>query len=146
LNYACGEWIAGLQRLRTIGWNVWGYEPFLNPERCPLGAAQGLVDRLDAIGSTHFDGIFTHNYLEHPQDPVAFFAALNELLKPGGRMVHSTPCFELMYDASPFHLYFFLGRSFDALCEKTGFAVVERLESDRGEPDAFTAIARCRKR
>ena len=60
-------------------------------------------------------------------------------------MAHSTPCFELRYDASPFHLSFFVGRSFETLCAETGFAVVERLESDRGDPGSFVAIARRRK-
>lgn len=145
LNYACGEWIAGVQRLRSIGWNVWGYEPYLNAARCPPDRAAGLVDQIETTGETAFDGIFTHNFLEHPQDPRAFFAELHRLLKPGGVMVHSTPCFELRFDGSPFHLYFFVGRSFDALCGATGFDVVERLESDRDDPDAFAALARCRK-
>ena len=145
MNYACGEWLAGVQRLRSIGWNVWGYEPYLNVARCRPNRAAGLVGRIEDTGTSAFDGIFTHNFLEHPQEPRAFFAELHGLLRPGGTMVHSTPCFELRFDASPFHLYFFVGRSFETLCTGTGFAVVERLESDRDDPGSFVAIARCRK-
>jgi len=145
LNYACGEWISGLQRLRSIGWNVWGYEPHLNAGRCPPDPSLGLVDRIEATGTAVFDGIFTHNFLEHPQDPRAFFSELRALLKPGGLVAHSTPCFELRFDGSPFHLYFFVGRSFEALCRATGFTVLERLESDRDDPDSFAALARCRR-
>ena len=145
MNYASGEWLAGVRRLRAIGWNVWGYEPHLNTVRCRPDRASGLVDRIEDTGTTAFDGIFTHNFLEHPQNPRAFFTDLHGLLKPGGAMVHSTPCFELRFDASPFHLYFFVGRSFATLCAGTGFDVVERLESDREDPGSFVAIARCRK-
>jgi SAM-dependent methyltransferase len=145
MNYACGEWLAGVQRLRSVGWNVWGYEPYLNASRCRPDCAAGLVDRIEDTGTTQFDGIFTHNFLEHPQDPRTFFAELHRLLKPGGAMAHSTPCFELRYDASPFHLYFFVGRSFETLCARTGFVVVERLESDRDDPASFVIVARCRR-
>jgi 2-polyprenyl-3-methyl-5-hydroxy-6-metoxy-1,4-benzoquinol methylase len=106
------------------------------------GSVKGTLD-LGAL--TQFDGIFTHNFLEHPQDPRTFFAELHRLLKPGGAMAHSTPCFELRYDASPFHLYFFVGRSFETLCARTGFVVVERLESDRDDPASFVIVARCRR-
>jgi len=122
LNYACGLWTRGASRLTDAGWDVWGYEPYItqfHPRISPT------------VPEGPFDGLFSHNFLEHPQDPRVFLSACHALLKPGGRMAHSTPCYEYLFERSPVHLYFFVGGSVSALCEATGFRVINDVAQDR---------------
>ena len=53
-----------------------------------------------------FDAVFTHNYIEHVQNPVQFFRECRALIKANGTMAHSSPCYQYLYEASPFHLFF----------------------------------------
>lgn len=128
LNYACGDWTAGCERLRALGWQVWGYEPF---QRVASPAI-----RTDAIGdaATRYDGLMSHNYVEHVQDPVAFFRTCHGLLKPGGVMAHSSACFDYVFEVSPFHLFFYCGRAVERVAERTGFRVRAEYRVDQEYP------------
>lgn len=128
LNYGCGSWARGLTRLQDAGWDVWGYEPHLEQHH-------PRISRTRPEGP--FDGLLTHNFLEHPQDPRAFFAECASLLKPGALMAHSTPCYEYLFEASPFHLFFFVGTSVQALADGAGFAVVGDVSQDRNDTGAY---------
>ena len=126
LNYACGSWQTGIDRLLNAGWNVVGYEPYL-----PYQHAR-IATQLDALEQPLFDGIFTHNFLEHPLSIRASFKQFHQLLKADGLMAHSTPCYNYIFEESPFHLYFFTGRSIEALCEQTGFEQLQCFRQDTG--------------
>ncbi len=54
----------------------------------------------------------------------AQFRQFRALLKPGGRMVHATPCYEWLYAYTRFHVFFALGDSIEALAQRTGFRVI----------------------
>jgi len=41
-------------------------------------------------------------------------------------MIHSTPCYQYAYEYSRWHLYFFVGKSIDFLCEKSGLEIETR--------------------
>jgi 2-polyprenyl-3-methyl-5-hydroxy-6-metoxy-1,4-benzoquinol methylase len=108
---------------------VWGYEPSVPPQ------SPFIAGCLDSI-SAKFDAIFSNNVVEHLRDPVADFKVMASYLRPGGVMVHATPCFELRYENTRFHTAFYLGRSVEVIAERAGLRVVDR-ERD-GEYESVT--------
>lgn len=115
LNFGCGRWSKTTSILRSEGYRIRDYDPYAGPQD-----AQG------DLSEKKFDGIFSHNVLEHVQDLVATFRMFSCLLKPEGVMAHSTPCYDYAFAMSQFHLYFLAGQSVERLCRKTGFELVVR--------------------
>jgi 2-polyprenyl-3-methyl-5-hydroxy-6-metoxy-1,4-benzoquinol methylase len=100
--------------LRQQGFEVWGYEPTA-PE-----TGNFVVKSRQEI-SARFDGIFSNNVIEHFRAPVEQFADFKAILKPGGVMAHSSPCYEYSHDYTRFHTLFLTGRSPFVLAERAGF-------------------------
>jgi len=95
LDFGCGgEWSEAISRLRQDGWNIYGFEPSASH------SSEFVFSSWEEIEHKQFDGIFSHNLLEHLFDPVAITRKLSHLLGPDGRIVHATPCFEYKYDYS----------------------------------------------
>jgi len=111
-----GAWNRTVRSLRDRGWDVWGYEPGIEQ-------TADFVVKTRAEISARFDGIFSHNVIEHFRKPVEQFLDFASILKPGGAMAHSSPCYEYKYAFSRFHTLFLLGRSPFVLAERTGFKV-----------------------
>ena len=128
LNYACGDWSRGVAHLRGLGWRVWGYEPF-QPVR-----SRGIVRDLGDCPGIPVDGVMTHNYIEHVQDPLAFFGECAALLVEGGVMAHSSSCYEYVCETSPFHLFFYCGDAVDRLAKRGGFTLVGDHRADVDVP------------
>jgi SAM-dependent methyltransferase len=124
LNWGCGVWAGTIDRLRSDGYDVWGYEPAVPSDSPYVVAREGEITAL-------FDAIFSHNVLEHFADPVHEFRRMRSHLKPGGLMVHASPCYKLVHEDTRFHLAFFLGRSVEVLAARTDFEILER--EDDGE-------------
>lgn len=118
LNWGCGAWSKTIDALRRDGWDVWGFEP-------SASVSGQHVAKSRAELSTLFDGIFSNNVIEHFRDPVAQFREFHSRLKEGGKMAHSSPCFEYAYSFTRFHSLFLLGRSPYVLAKKTGFRVTD---------------------
>ncbi len=95
LNYACGDWDEGIGRLRALGWDVSGYEPF------QVNQSEWIFADSAKLGEGCFDGIFTNNYIEHIRDLPEFFDLMSKLTVPGGSMAHTTPCYRYVYEGSP---------------------------------------------
>ncbi len=133
LNWGCGAWAETIDVLRGEGHDVWGYEPVAKTENPHVVAS---VDEISA----KFDGIFSNNVIEHFGDPVGEFRRLRGFLKPGAVMVHASPCYELLYENTRFHLAFFLGRSADALAARSGFEVESRDRDGEYMHVAFRAV------
>jgi hypothetical protein len=122
LDWGCGgAWSPTLSKLRDEGWDVWGYEPSAEI------ASDFVVNKRDAI-SARFNGIFSNNVIEHFRDPVAQFRDFYDLLKPGGLMAHSSPCYEYAYAFTRFHTLFLIGRSAEILADRTGFKVIDKIQ------------------
>lgn len=120
INWGCGAWNDTVARLRAEHWDVWGYEP-------SAGLASSLVvGTVDELPSP-IAGIFSNNVIEHFLDPVSQFKQFNSLLPIGGRMAHSSPCYEYRYDFTRFHTVFLTGKSPEVLAERTGFRVADRI-------------------
>jgi len=114
-----GEWSDAIQVLREQGWNVLGFEPSVNH------ASEHVFSKWEEVERSRYDGIFSHNVLEHLFDPVGTTRRLRDLLTPGGRLVHATPCFSYSFEYSHYHVFFFTGRSPDVLSERAGMAIAE---------------------
>ncbi|WP_205960302.1 class I SAM-dependent methyltransferase [Ramlibacter henchirensis] len=114
-----GAWSAAIQRLRQEGWNIFGFEPSV-----PV-SSEFVFTKWEEIESRRFAGILTHNVLEHLFDPAGTTRRLGQLLEPGARLVHTTPCFEYLYEYTRFHVFFFTGRSPQVLAERAGMKIEE---------------------
>jgi hypothetical protein len=123
LNYGAGGWSKSVQELRSQGWNVFGFEPH---DSATSDLTYLIKNRADLV-KMKFDGIFSNNVLEHLRHPVEELSFMKEILKPGARMSHATPCFEYMYEYTRFHLFFYLGRSRKILAQKASLVVTEFL-------------------
>lgn len=125
LNYACGPWTTGLQRLTDAGWDIYGHDPYL-PSFHPR-----FLRTMEQVRQQPFNGLMSHNFLEHPQAILSEMRLFNTLLTDGGLMAHSTPCYEYLFERSPFHLYFFEGQSLAHLAQRSGFQVIGSVAQDR---------------
>lgn len=119
LNWGCGIWSETISRLRAESFEVWGFEP-----SAPVSSPYIATSR-DQI-SARFDGIFSNNVIEHFRNPRRQFEDFLRILKPGGMMAHSSPCYEYSYSFTRFHTLFLVGRSANILAELTGFRVKSR--------------------
>jgi hypothetical protein len=120
VNWGCGAWNQTVALMREEGWNLWGYDP-----SAPLNAP--FVVREKAQLPAGLAGIMSNNVIEHFLDPVAQFREFHDVLPPGGRMAHSTPCYDYRYAQTRFHVVFLVGKSPEILAERTGFKVVDRI-------------------
>jgi len=120
LDFGCGgEWSEAIELLRQEGWNIFGFEPNARNSSAHVFSTWAEVE------ARKFDGIYSHNVLEHLFDPIATNKRLGHLLAEGGRLVHATPCFEYRYEISRFHIFFFTGRSPQLLAEKSGMIIAD---------------------
>ena len=118
LNYGGGVWSRAVPELRAEGWNVLNYEPY-SPEE-----DEGLIRNREQLAGMRFDGIFSHDLVEHLRTPVKELSFMKSLLKPDGLMNHVTGCWEYIYEYTRFHLYFFVGRSREILAKKAGLRLI----------------------
>ena len=133
LNWGCGTWCQTIPTLRAEGFDVWGYEPSLEESGQCIVRSKGEI-------SAKFDAIFSNNVIEHFRDPVAQFREFRGFLKPGGKLAHSSPCYDYAYDFTRFHTIFLLGRSPHVLAERTGFRAEKVAEDGEYINVVYTAV------
>lgn len=107
LNYGAGTSTAS-KKAKLLGYNLIDYDPFVLNE---------AITNIDII---LYDGIISHNLMEHFQDPIKELKLMKSMLKPGAAMIHSTECYKYKYAHTKFHFFFFEGKSLDIICEKVG--------------------------
>lgn len=100
--------------LRGRGYEVYSFDLAVEGDYALTG---------DQVAAMRFDGIFSHNVIEHLQDPVRDFRFLASVLKADGRMAHATSEYIYATPDTRFHLFFFLGRSVWKLAEIAGLSV-----------------------
>lgn len=118
LNYGAGEWSTTNEKLREMGYNVYSYEPHV-----PKSDNEYFISDKEQLKKMKFDGIFSHDLLEHLRYPVDELKFMSSILKENGIMNHVTACYEYMYEYTRFHLYFYLGKSKYILAEKAGLNI-----------------------
>lgn len=114
LDWGCGAWSRTIEDLRKDGYDVYGYEPFAKTD------SPYIFHTLEEMKDFRFDGIFSHDLLEHVRDPIAFFRENVSVLADDGVMIHSTACYEYVYAYTRFHLYFYTGDSLAEICRRAG--------------------------
>jgi len=125
-----------LNARRLAGWEVEGVEP--SEKAAAIASARGLpvhAGRLaDApLQNSPYDLVVAHMVLEHLHDPVAALKQWRGLVKPGGRLVVSTPnigsldylIFRRNWYALqlPTHLYHFTPRTLKKMLQVAGWRV-----------------------
>jgi hypothetical protein len=115
LNYGCGLWSKAMTKIRAEGNDIVGFDPYVADAEDPR-----MIHDIGLLGGMRFDGIMSHNLLEHLADPRSALAFMASLLKKDGIMAHSTECFEYRHEYSRFHLFFFTGNSLQPLLENAG--------------------------
>ena len=122
LNYGCGAWATTIKTLRDKGYDVYGYDPF-----APCDSEYIITDQ-KILEQNQYDGIFSHDLLEHLRYPVETFKLFGKILTSKGIMAHSTACYRYVYEYDRFHLVFYTGDAVRFLCEKTGFKQINKQE------------------
>lgn len=121
LNYGCGSWSKSIQKIRSEGYNVYGYEPYAPESDNPY-----LITDIEQLKKMRFDGIYSNDVIEHLINPVEDFIFMKSLLKdPRSKMSHSTSCYIYKHEVTRFHTHFFTGRSVEVLCEKAGLKILD---------------------
>lgn len=123
LNWGSGSWSRTIDNLRKEGYNVYGYDPYAPTD------SEYIIKDEETLKTFSFDGIFSHDLLEHLRNPLEMFKLCSEILKPQGIMIHSTACYDYVYEYSRFHLFFYTGDSVNVLCNKSGF-YIEQINKD----------------
>jgi SAM-dependent methyltransferase len=85
---------ATLSRLKTFGWSVSGIE--FDPVAVDLARNLGIDARLGSLEDgaypdAAFDAVVSSHLLEHLPDPQAHLKECHRILRPGGRLVLTTP-------------------------------------------------------
>lgn len=133
LNWGSGAWSKSVQTLREHGWEVWGYEPHAETD-------SPFTVRNRAEISARFDGVFSNNVIEHFFDPAAQFADFRQVLKPGGKMVHASPCYAWACAHTRFHTFFPMGEAPERLAQRTDFALERQVEDGEFRAAVFRAL------
>lgn len=126
LDYGCGgHWSEAINILRSEGWNVYGFEPNVK------NSSEYVFSKWDELIDKKFDGIISHNVLEHLFDPVETTKKLGAMLTNAGCLIHATPCFEYRYEFTHYHVFFFTGRSADILARKSRMRIVDWVRDEQ---------------
>ena len=119
LNYGCGKWAGTILKLREEGYDVYGYDPYAADVE-----NEYVISDINVIKKMRFDGIFSHDLLEHLMNPVQEMLFIKGLLKsPACKMAHSTACYEYKFEYTRFHTCFYTGNAVEALCDKANLYV-----------------------
>ncbi|AYV86321.1 MAG: methyltransferase domain-containing protein [Solumvirus sp.] len=97
----------------SMGYNVIGYNPHLTKNTSNL-----FITSPEELKLFRFDYILSINSLAYCRDPIKDLSLLEKILNPGGRMAHSTICFDYAVENSHYHLCFFLGKSVDIMAKR----------------------------
>ena len=143
LDVGCGSG-EFLSRMRERGWAVIGVEPD------PVAAAAARRDDLDvrdgmledaAFADESFDAVVLSHVIEHVHDPIALLRECGRILRPGGRLVLTTPNLTSVghrrFGADwrglepPRHLHVFSVESLASCVDQVGLAVSEVRTSAR---------------
>jgi 2-polyprenyl-3-methyl-5-hydroxy-6-metoxy-1,4-benzoquinol methylase len=94
LDVGCGNG-SFLATMQELGWEVSGVEPDTKSaniarERLSVAVTVGTLEESRFL-SDSFDCITAHQTIEHMLDPIAFLAESFRILRPGGRLVVTTP-------------------------------------------------------
>ncbi|HEY1457335.1 MAG TPA: class I SAM-dependent methyltransferase [Solirubrobacteraceae bacterium] len=156
LDVGCGEGHFACE-LAVMGTEVVGIDVAREPLRRAHLRDPDLDVRLVSpagqwpVRDASFDVVWAGEVIEHVQDTAAWLSEVRRVLRPGGRLLLSTPAhsllrrlalalsgraFEAHFDPLSDHLRFYTARSLSALLEDFGFSEIEI------KPAGASALAR----
>lgn len=151
LDVGCGNG-AFLTRMRSLGWQAEGVE--VDDQAVAQGRSQGLLihsGKLEAqkFPEDSFDAITLSHVIEHVHDPESLLSECHRLLKPGGRVVVTTPnpaswghtLFRESWLAldPPRHLHLFDRKSLMKIASKSGFLKLSAYTNSVGAAFIYSA-------
>jgi hypothetical protein len=87
LDYACGDWNKVVETLSKQGYDIKGYDKYVNNNNI-----------LNNIDNLMFDVIYTNNYFEHIIHPIQDLNKIIEHININGYLILITPCCEYVYE------------------------------------------------
>ena len=150
LDVGCGN--ASVVKLaQDLGWNAEGVD--VDPQAIEDARCKGLVVHLGELDHINyhqqsFDLVLMNNVIEHVDNPLQIITEVKRILRPGGRLVVTTPntaswghrrfASDWVHLDPPRHLRLFNATNLRRLIERVGFTVHVR-SSLRLTPLAFVA-------
>lgn len=130
LDFSCGANYRAAQELREEGYCAYSCD--IMPGFPYDDHFFKYTDRTRHQYKGVFDAISSVDVMEHLNTPIEDFQAFNDMLVPGGYMVHFTPFIEYIplhgsHADTAFHTCFVSNKSLKILCEKTGFKLIEKI-------------------
>ena len=121
LDYACGAFPDTLNKLNNQGWTTYGYDKHVTVPHSRF---------LSNIDNRTFDVVYTNNYIEHLIDPIKDFDDILKHVKPGGKLIMASPCWEFRYcyDISHHHTFFFSEKSLKVLEKKLNIKQISSID------------------
>ncbi|MFH1974975.1 MAG: class I SAM-dependent methyltransferase [Pseudomonadota bacterium] len=136
LDVGCGNG-SFLAVMKKLGWNVSGVEPdasaaIIAMDRLAAPITIGTLEKANFLDNS-FDAITAHHVIEHMHDPIGFLRESLRILKPGGKLVVTTPnvaswghrVFRMSWRGLevPRHLHIFSPQTISICAEEVGFTV-----------------------
>jgi ribosomal protein S27AE len=135
LNFGSGLWSKSIEKLRDAGWNVYGFEPYAKSTNT---SKSHILTSLTQVRRMKFDGVFSHNLIEHLFNPISDFILMKSLLKDSRSLLaHSTACYDYIYDFSIFHVHFYTGKSVQYLANRTKLNITHHVKDNETEYQCY---------
>ena len=115
LDYACGEWNNSIEILSQRGYNIKGYDKYIN--------GKNILNNL--YENSKFDVIYNNNYAEHLINPLEDISYMLSFLEPNGYLVFITPCFDYCVEYTHYHTFYFSDKSLQIIADKLNISFIK---------------------
>lgn len=116
LDYACGEWNNAIEKLSQDGYNIKGYDKYVNGKK-------NILNNLDE--TTKFDVIYNNNYAEHLINPLEDISYMLSFLEPNGYLIFITQCFDYCIEYTHYHTFYFSDKSLQIIADKLNVSFIK---------------------
>ena len=112
LDWACGNSNSHIAKLRTAGYDIDGYDPFVGEFKTPP--------------SREYDVVVSNNFIEHVIEPYRDLLQVLRWVKPEGLVLFTSQCWKFEITHTHYHTFYFLGRSIHLLEQRLGMVLLRR--------------------
>jgi SAM-dependent methyltransferase len=112
LDYACGKWNTHIQLLQKEGYDIVGYDPFVNNN--------------ESIKDQKYDFVLSNNFIEHLTNPYEDIKDMLKMLKKDGKLIFLSPCIEYVIEYTHYHTLFLKGKSLEILCNNLNLRLIKK--------------------